>query len=94
MRSFPHFFQPLDILGKLFNEPLFRSFVISLSVNGFSGVETDKFNIFLQNVLVGFVLAQLHYTTKKAASLIFFGMQPFLLFFTAPLFLLLAPTAY
>ena len=44
------FFQPFDdILGKLFNEPLFRSFVIFLSVNGFSGVETDKFNIFLQN---------------------------------------------
>ena len=47
--AFRIFFQPLDILGKLFNEPLFRSFVISLSVNGFSGVETDKFSIFLQN---------------------------------------------
>ena len=42
--AFRVFFQPFDILGKLFNEPLFRSFVISLS-----GVETDKFNIFLQN---------------------------------------------
>ena len=38
--AFCVFFQPFDILGKLFNEPLFRSFVISLSVNGFSGVET------------------------------------------------------
>ena len=47
--AFRVFFQPLDILGKLFNEPLFGSFVISLSVNGFSRVETDKFNIFLQN---------------------------------------------
>ena len=47
--AFRVFFQPLDILGKLFNEPLFRSFVISLSVNGFSGVETDKLSIFLQN---------------------------------------------
>ena len=47
--AFRVFFQPFDILGKLFNEPLFRSFVILLSVNGFSGVETDKFNIFLQN---------------------------------------------
>lgn len=47
--AFRVFFQPFDILGKLFNEPLFRSFVISLSVNGFSRVETDKFNIFLQN---------------------------------------------
>ena len=47
--AFRVFFQPFDILGKLFNEPLFRSFVISLSVNGFSMVETDKFSIFLQN---------------------------------------------
>ena len=45
--AFCVFFQPLDILRKLFNEPLFRIFVISLSVDGFSMVETDKFNIFL-----------------------------------------------
>ena len=40
--AFRIFFQPFDILGKLFNEPLFRSFMISLSVNGFSMVETER----------------------------------------------------
>ena len=34
----------------------------------------------LYNVLVGFVFAQLHYTTKRLLPF-FFGMQPFLLFF-------------
>ena len=34
----------------------------------------------LYNVLVGFVFAQLHYTTKRLLPF-FFWMQPFLLFF-------------
>ena len=37
----------------------------------------------LYNVLVGFVFAQLHYTTKKAASF-FSGCSLFFCFFTAP----------
>ncbi|MBS6585392.1 MAG: hypothetical protein KH345_04445, partial [Eubacterium sp.] len=39
----------------------------------------------LYNVLVGFVFAQLHYTTKKAASLLFSRCSLFFCFFTAPL---------
>ena len=38
----------------------------------------------LYNVLVGFVFAQLHYITKKAASLLFSGCSLFFCFFTAP----------
>ena len=38
----------------------------------------------LYNVLVGFVFSQSHYTTKKAASFIFWGCSLFFCFFTAP----------
>ena len=40
----------------------------------------------LYNVLVGFVFAQLHYTTKRLLPF-FFWMQPFLLFFYSALLL-------
>ena len=39
----------------------------------------------LYNVLVGFVFAQLHYTTKRLLPF-FFWMQPFLLFFYSAIF--------
>lgn len=39
----------------------------------------------LYNILVGFVFSQLHYTTKKAASLFFSGCSLFFCFFTAPI---------
>lgn len=40
----------------------------------------------LYNVLVGFVFAQLHYTTKRLLPF-FFWMQPFLLFFYSAFFI-------
>lgn len=43
----------------------------------------------LYNVLVGFVFAQLHYTTKRLLPF-FFWMQPFLLFFYSAIFLFTA----
>ena len=43
----------------------------------------------LYNVLVGFVFAQLHYTTKKGCIIAFFAMQPFLLFFYSAILLYL-----
>ena len=44
----------------------------------------------LYNVLVGFVFAQLHYTTKRLLPF-FFWMQPFLLFFYSAIYYLTPP---
>ena len=48
----------------------------------------------LYNVLVGFVFSQLHYTTKKAAPLLFSRCNLFFCFFTAPLMYVIVAVMY